>query len=1061
MDELADAVLPKASPGWRPLLDAFLESVSVAAVVGARAAVAIEGNGNACAAGCLFPRRDEDAGVTVAFEYSAAYGYGAGLQFLVNFGFEDAERLIDRVGRRAAAVAGAAPAATERLRILLPLTLRALYAVGGGLTTPDADRRTVARTALGQAIARSLQEVLLDALAGLAVHELEELIARQAWSDKLTPGRREDIVGQLRAARDRIAGAGSTANEPAGWLRQVADTIPALWLLTDADVLDPGPQADWKDSLALLWAAAELALAVVDSSVRTQPFQGSAPDGHAPLKGYVAGKVNARADALSLADLVAFLLQIPEQRLNAVLQGSPATVEFLQRVTRLDSPARILREVLVALAASPTEGRSEALRLALVELSRPLVGQLAGELRERSGDSGPGGLVASAIVPSVEALPLLLDSVGRLDGSQVGARILREQISAALLQLTVRPLLGCTDALLDHASAHAARSIEDLANRLDPKNDNDVLNAIFALQAWSPVSITREDAQDLLRLSARVIERWNDTQRDEWVPQLEALLTLGLADGGRIGDAWQALERHPNTPLRGEVLTGLVARVTIATWRLFAFVLLEAGKLLLAHLGRWLLKVGNAIVDGVRAAVEAIKASIESLGRWVEEEARKLLDWIVERLKAIQKELDRLWRQISDFFESIGDFIGDIFSFSLSAVGARLATVPGHARLDPPARARAAAQVANQVQHQLDEQAPLLEGPRALPRRIMGWSGPLVDELAASGELSTEVLLGRLRTMAWRTPARDLHLAVTPTTGGASVGVTVPASQVLGSAIAQSLAPKVQTLYDQIAAKEREKRDLERQRDIAQAALDQKLGEKQARERLISLPTNTELAVEIHSPSNDQLVQDHVELAVTVRGANSTFVETDPARLFGMPTRIKVMLNGADLPYQAGQWTSTGQGLIYRATIWLQPLADQVPGEIVAPLGANVVQVLAAHDVVAQDAVHFRLLRGLRLRVHTRGKIVRCTVQLPEPAPASGAVVTVTSSDTDLVGHPGNISIEPGATTAPVPITHNPEEGGMVILTAQYVTAQHGTYRDTVDVRIPVVIIRPRGDDDR
>jgi hypothetical protein len=951
---LRELVRARFEAPMREFCDIFLEEAALEAGVWARAAFAAELLAEATLTGSLLPSQDGRTGFSFSVQYAAGVGFGSGVTFLANIGFQDPRRLLDRLSDRLTSLVlaegdryvdgltGAARDEATRalalLRLLLPLAGRAAFELGAELAaTPEAAHAATAARRIVGGFVDEARGLLLQQILDLAVSRLTAVLGEPSLVDAfqaLDLDEREQALQHLVAVRDALVALdGLAPAEGARWLTAILALLEPAEALAELGIVQGTQRQDWEDGLAWLWAAGVVLRRVVEWATG-DPDQAGALFGPQPvptldnslIAARVATAINKRpGSALTLADLVEFL--VGADLLQPLRQLDPAAahvIDVLEQTLAALPGADLVRRLLADLSSldeEPARKLLEAMSKQFTEVVRDEVGpKLLTPLKAgRPADDPLAVLLDTVVGPTLVALPaVVLKQIPDLGSEQAGRRF-REALSAILLQSMGHYLTATIDVLLERglelgqgAVRDASQAVRDLQHQAPAF----ALLASAAVGAFLPVMLTPEDAAGLLDLAAEVMERFNADHRQQLISALDAVTSLAATGG--LEQALSTLigtDDPPNQPQ----LDALLARVERCAWDLAGLIIPEALKLLGLHFLNEVKLIAEAIFEGAKAVVAAVEAAAAWLAQELAALQAKLKELVVVAAALVADlagTIDQLAGHLLTLEDQIIDSIRD-FGWTL---GRELVSwAPGFAR-----------DAAHDAYNALFEAAAwVLETPLRVLQSIAGWVHDELTLQVQAGHVDRASLDAAVRDRVHQAGAQDVKLDLSVDLG--LLGhfrfgtLTIPAGTILGTIGGLVTGDQVYGGHvDELVAKAGQLRSNQGEQAVTQHRIDQDLDGQKTQTGLASVVTGRPLSIR-SSPPDGSVHKQRALLQLNVDGANQTFVEAP----MGLPRRLKLLVNGEEYPYSPDQWTADGQGVRFSA--YLVPRAKELAPQLLSP----------------------------------------------------------------------------------------------------------------------------------
>lgn len=938
----------------RDLCDIFLDEAVLEAGVWARAAFAAELLAEATLTGSLLPSEDGHAGFSFSVQYAAGVGFGSGVTFLTNIGFQDPRRLLDRLAGRltnlvlaeadgfVAILSGAARDEAARalalLRLLLPLAGRAAFELGAELaSTPEAAQAATAARRIVGSFLDEARGLLLQQVLDLALSRLTAGFADPVLVDSfedLDLDEREGALQHLGAIRDALVALdGMEPSEGVGWLNAIAVLLEPAEALIELGMVGDGQRQQWEEALAWLWAAAVLLRRVVEWAA-DQGGQG-ALFGSAPvatldnslIAARVATTISKRpGSALTLADLAQFL--VDASLLQQLRQLDPATahvVDVLQQTLAVLPGSDPVRQLLVDLSPVGEESAQTLLNSISVQFTELVRDEVVPKLLTPLKSSRAAGdplvvLLDTVVAPTVTALPaVVLKQIPGLGSEEAGRRF-REALSAILLQSMSQYLTATIDVLLErglelgkdavHDASQAIRDFEHQAPAF-------ALIASAATGAFLPVMPTPEDAAGLLDLAADVMEHFNANHRQPLMASLAAVTSLAVADTG-LEQTLSTLIGTNDPPNRPQ-LDALLVRVETCAWDLAGLIVPEALKLLGLHFLNEVKLIANAIFEGAKSVVAAVEAAVAWLAQQLAALQAKLKE-LVDKATALAADLAGTVEQLASHLLTLEDQIIDsIRDFGWTLGKALVSWAPGFAQA-----------AAHDAYNALFEAvAWVLEAPLKVLQSIAGWVHEELTLQMQAGRLDRASLDSAVRNRIHQVSAPDVQLDLTVDLGPVgrySFGrLIIPAGTILGTIGGLVTGDQDYGQHvDELVAKGDQLRANQGEQAVTQHRIKDDLDGQKTQASLASIVTGRPLSI-TSAPANGSVHRQRVLLQLTIDGANRTFVDSP----MGLPRRVKLLINGEEYAYSPDQWTADGQ--VVRFFAYLVPRARKLAPQLLSP----------------------------------------------------------------------------------------------------------------------------------
>lgn len=649
-DVFSDALKGRLSGTWLELVDIFLTELSFGAGLWGKVAFAAEAVGEAALVGNLL---GENPGFTCSFQFAAGYGAGAGMDFKVNFGLANPPRFFDRMAERllliierevraAFIVLNSDEEALSRealsvLRLALPLAYRAIFDIGVTLAPPSAPSAAAASGTLARSFIREGQALLSRALFDLALRTLNDLLGDENLAAKpgtLTAAEADSTQRALASLRDSLHTLISGETPAEGWLPTLALVLDQC---SDLEKLIPDDQREkWKDRLALAWAAGVM---ITRTTQGPSPAgKGVTPFGNSPVDLPSAGPISKHVSsrigkdpgaALTTGDALEFVLLNAPDYLHEITASS---ADFQRVITLLSDIYSTVTHSSLAVAvfkdlATPDDKTAAALASRIGSalgpvLEKEVLPRIIATLRA-NGNTELTDVVHSVVRPALLAITqVILQDIPKL-GTGQAARLLREKISAVLLQSLTRFLITSTNIILDDAITKGVPLIRGVAQDIRQGDAKDVVSVTLAkLESaaagglFAMITPTADDLADLIDLSATTMEHWNSDSREDWLALMSDLLSLGLTTGDeKLDDLWSAVSDSPTEPpppLKPQ-LEALLRRVAGDLWKFLGTLELTLLNIVRRHFEHFDAPIVVTIEDATHSLIGGAKAAVAKL----------------------------------------------------------------------------------------------------------------------------------------------------------------------------------------------------------------------------------------------------------------------------------------------------------------------------------------------------------------------------------------------------------------------------------------------------------------
>jgi hypothetical protein len=934
------ARLPKA---WGTLIQIFLDEVEIGAGVFGRIAFAAEVVGEAVLVGSLLPAANgASAGFTYSTQYGYAYYFGAGGHAVCNFDIKDSARLLNRLGKELTSIvqaevakdlqnlqtsdpklAKAVSAAAPYLDLLMPLASRAVFELAANLiSTPTADHPSTSAKQIVDSFLSDARAFAMQKVLDFALGELHKLLAQLSPALQQLSGAFEQktVTDAISTARDAAATLYSTSlsSSPDDWLDAVLsligafDNFLAIGLFNDADT------ASWQTLTADVWAGAMLLRAGIEWEQQTgaSGFSLTAPvklpSGDSTVASFVASKIGKSPDALTLADIVSYLVsQLSDSDVIASIPELEKVFGWLKAL--LGGLSAQTNTNLFSLVLATSEGISPAqIQSFLVQLGTSLAdtvdNQLTPNILSRlSTNPEVGDLVSQIVTPTLKSIgKVILPNLAKL-GTEDAARRLREAISSVLLQQLTRLIMHSVRTITDVGLTQAIPAAETLASDIEKQGTshpvfNDLTLAASSVVLGTPLTPT--DIANLLRASQAVL-KVAQPALPKILDDIEAIISLGLTIGQPELEAiWTNIATTDNPPNQQ------------ALQQLFA----DGGNLMLAVGWEIIQSLPNLLLQHFTSTVEAVADTIWQAAKTAFKAIQEVINQLEADINAIEQDIQRLAAAVATF---VGNLAGAIQALDQQIQGLVDGIVSqiqadGWALISPlvPGFLQGAAQdiyngIFNDVRWLLDEPLKVLGA-------VADWiHDAVMAAVGAGGTISVQGLLNYVQGQLQNIVATDLTFTISipiPFDGSLDLGtITLPAasviSRIVGSVIGElenllgvsggvvDIGSNLVTTQQQLSAKQATQASYSTQADATAAVSGMKTGK---------VPTIT-----IVTPTQSAVYSGGVGLLISIGGINDSFLRST----LGVPRRVRIYFNGAEYDYSPDDWTQSRGAEIFSAQL--------------------------------------------------------------------------------------------------------------------------------------------------
>jgi hypothetical protein len=987
----------KLSGIWLELLEIFLAELTVSAGIWAGVSFSAEAYGRAYLVGNLVETADGSSpGFTFEAGYGAGWGHGQGYEFIANLGLTDPARLLNRLsdeiatamGQQLSALASSLPAgdaaaaqaALPYLELVLPLASRAAFEAGVALADSGGQSPGQATVAVMQSFARESQQWLLSKFTEVGLTAIKNYIQDHILPTVAPLGepQLENVLAGITKARQQLQELDQAApGEGEGWLEAAVGAADALMALLDTELIPKRAANKWREDVALLWSAAILVSTVVEwgTSVAAaggdpaaNPFEGSLPSLSASeeIEAYVRSHIKVAAgQTLALSDLVTFIAGAAG-RLIELPEPEAAVLEWFKQTLGAGEDSELVSTLLVDLATvSSTEAESLApiISGAIEEIVTHTIIPYLLEKLANAPDPEVQDMVNRVVRPSVLALATIV-LPGVVAPQPDGEPVLREQISAVLLQFLTRFVSTTIDVLEKQGGSEASAYCESLATQLRSPavqaQAQAALQSIVGVAAGSLLAsvLDAEAAAEILDLSAEVITLCYEDEQTPVLGLIEELINFGLSTDADMQQLY-TLASTPPAPSDEAAMAQLVVQVEDGTWKLLELVFRRGTEIIKNVLERAANELGQTIKKGAEEVFASIEQAFNELVKDVKEleekldklvqEAQECFEGILRKVTELEEYLLGLQAKIETEIKAVG------WNVILGLIDEAEKTLPWEgtqdlidvangfgAGIEPEYLKNTAEELAAAVYETLWAGMPsgVLQTPLAgLLEAIAGWIHDELDAELATGTLNPATVERKLRAWLLELTTSGIEIPVSFTIElGHHIpdmevdlgAVTIPAGEML-NAIASTIVTDtgvgswVSTLvqsFEELASLQ-----------ALEPFYNQELGAAKGKEPAAGDPSallGAGVAVKILSPIEGE-VSAEANLDLLVSGANATFFENAS----GLPIRVRILLNGSEYGYSPASWQEQNDGYhllatLHPSTMGLMPMPLRTGG--VGPL---------------------------------------------------------------------------------------------------------------------------------
>jgi hypothetical protein len=983
--EFSGLLRNRLSGSWMDLAEIFLTEIEIGAGLWANAMVTVQFLAEAAIVGSFVEAPGVKPGFTCSFQYAAGYGYGAGINFRVNFGLSNPGRLLDRLANQLVAIIEdeiqavlpqlndmertAVQAALPLLRMVLPAVFRVLYEEGKALARPAVDKQASASTSIVQGFIRQAQEALARQLFSLAVDQLNRLLQKSGLGDSLGALSEDDVrrvfsaLLEARSATVRLAELDiSTAN----WLPVTLDLLDALSALSTFVIPESDKDA-WNDYLALGWAAVVILnqlLGWAQDSKDTQNWFDpetpvAVPSANA-ITGHIVNRIQkAPGRGITLGDATRFLVLkqfdgvARVDALRAAIPESAPILDFLSSAIQGNQGGSLLQILYQELADLDNVDTADLLLKITAALAPVIEEQLLPKLftpLEASADPGVVELLHEIVKPTLLSMTRVilpqLESVNNADGAQK----MRELISAVLLQSLTRLLLVSTEILADHVATEGPPVMRSLAETARGGMGGPAVDGALAVLSpmagippeWTP---TREDLADILDICANTLEYWNANERADWFRMSGDLIRAGLMTGeAALDHLWQSISDSSSqapVPTLGSALEAFARRLASGLWRLIQFIGPDVWELFKNHFPRM---VNDFVVKPLTAAVNEAVNALEQAAQWLDRQIDELKEQIKRLAAEIQQIIDRIAAYLQALAENLLQLIGDAVEH-VRALGWNLVYA---ALFDNPLfktlRNSWEDFIVNGVRSVYDTSFNslqwILTSPLQMFREMAVWVQEALRSLSQGGMLEPEAVLMHLRQRALAVSAGPMNLPIyfdvvvdifgkTVNLGRIDLGTILFPHHAIVGALVDTLMSSAflrDTVYT-VVGEHNQIPAKSNQITLLRSNLENALNSEQVSASRQNLSTGRAVEIAIEELIDSETYSGSAPVRVVLRGANRNFLTS----VLGVPARVKMLVNGQEHHYADGSWTEDGDALIFSGKL-LASDAGLVPVPVLPPV---------------------------------------------------------------------------------------------------------------------------------
>jgi hypothetical protein len=953
-DDFSELLRGRLSGPWLELVPIFLEEVRIRAGLWAHVSVSAQLLAEAAIVGNLL---GPSPGFTCSLRREVGYGVGTGMDFTANFDLREPQRLFNRIANQLVAILerelqgilsdlpdkerDRAQRALPILRLVLPLAFQAAFEQGAVLAFPPTDPQAVASSTVVRNFIGEVQEQLSRALFDLALQTLNNILQSDEIADTILNMDSTEAAAttqMLQALRPTLIAFTKFEFKAEGWFEAVLKLLDAFYAVSS--LVPPAQQPRWKDNLALAWSSAVLirrfatwVSGPIVGETLALPVSG-------PIAEHIVNKLKnkrALATGLTEVDAINYIL-LDQARHFASLRASMPEIklllDLLENVFQDRTNAALLEVIFKSLALPDDATAKNMLPRLIAALQTAVEGEVLPRLLkplEQVEDEGLVEIVRRVVKPTILSLTRVIVPGITTLGTEEAATILREQISAVLLQSLARFIVVSTDILAEKAAIDGVATVRDLAEKVKGGGIESVLGVGVAGYLLTAAAVssgagilalvfmpTPEDVSDILVLAADTIQDWNDNERPETFELIETLVSLGLTTGDAdLDQLWTTLADQPKTPPLQQALERLSNHLLSGLWDLVKFI----GPRLLAVVGRHFERLGTTIIEAVETMAKIVIEAAKQAAAWLDERIEDLEQFIRDLANDIKNAVANIAKDIA----RLALHIRGLMNNAIGAIRAEGWTIVREAlfnndvfRLLPNNVERSVeAEVMRMYNDAFNSVTYLLNMPLQAFALAAGW----VHEALTHPNivLSRDAILQYVRNRAASLIAQNLSFSIALDVRFLFINeridlgvITIPAGTILGTvlnvlmsdALLHNIVGSSVNTQSQILAKTSQLSTTEvNLRDLRTRA--------EADQAVDTLTTGQSLTVRLDTPIEAKTYVFKADLRIVLTGANRTFL----TNVLGVPARVKVLVNGQEYPYGLEDWVEEGGELVFTATV--------------------------------------------------------------------------------------------------------------------------------------------------
>jgi hypothetical protein len=931
----------RAASKWFDVIEIFLEETRMGAGVYAKGSVAASAVAEVCFVGNLIQLENgRPPGFTFSVQADVALEFGGGVELLVNVGFDDSARLLNRLANKFVLITtealessiGRFPVGQQALarealaygRLLLPMCAHALFNLGVSLSTPG-NHKEKAVTALGKSFVREAEKLVVSILVDYAISKISQIVGAKLIP-RIATLTEPDLIN-LADQLSELTSLGAILESFSRATKEerfhiLIDNIPTLMLLTKGASLEDADKTVWMDSIALMWAAASIFQAMPAwGSDELEPFnkENASPIVDTDLLSYVSNILGkAPGASLSLGDAVKWLVINDKQLVAAVQQVSPgegALLDWLVTLLRADANAGLLKTLFDDLfKATPAVSQNLHAKLTagLGEiLANKVVPILIAQLPVIDPTMAP--IVRQVLRPTLQGLPKILVAAGRIDGTPQSSLILREQASAILLQIISNLLVSSASTITEQGIPRAQTYTKEMAAALSDPVNADVLDHLQkSLGTFLGIKLDANSLGSIFALSASLMSPMISATQDVFSGMIK-LLSIDLENNNRdIGEVLDGLSvLAPPQPADLQQMATIISGLTEPMFERCFANLLSLVRSALIQFGRMIAEavrqlIGQ-VINGINQALQVFDSAIAQLNALVQ----ALLGEIAELIRMVSDLVEQIAAYLKTLVNLVLDRIRDMaWSFVEAVLNANF--FYKHAG---DARASIKREVRRAFDDFFNAIRDLLNAPLDLLSQIADW---IRTDLLDAEAVSSDQLTHNVEFRALNSAVGEIRIPIKVALVDLGT-ITVPRTNIIGTVVRSALNDtNYNNNINQALGHNRARVSKRTECQGVNSRLSGELGNRQqAQAAKDQLSLQNAGSISIEAPLELEKCASGTIARVVVSGINKTFLQP----VLNVPSRVRVFVNNAELAYELINWFIEGQNFVLKIELKQSPPA--------------------------------------------------------------------------------------------------------------------------------------------